>query len=548
MPKQPKVFLRGVTDLWTTNPQLSAQLVDPEVGYTVSAQSGKKTSWVCDKGHIWDATIANRSNGRNCPYCSNRRILVGYNDLASTHPSVAAELLNKDIAKTLVAGSNKKVDWICSLGHKYSAAVISKVQSKNGCPYCAGKKVEVGYNDVATTDPEILQYWGEANNITPYEVTRNSNKKIVFVCKSGHEWVRSVQACVVRSYSCAMCSGQRPIVGVSDLATTDPILAAQLNDPNETPETLMRHTNRKVWWECRSGHKWHTSVSNRCDTSEEGVYTSCPICLGRKLVIGVSDLSTTHPALVAELVDTTLGFTMTTSSHEKVQWYCPKGHTYWKTVKTRADGSGCSVCTNRQVLVGVNDMATTNPNLALELDDPTYSAQDITEASGRSLWWKCEKGHRWKTRAITRARSGCPNCYTPQSSKVERRLVEMLGSLLEDWIVGEPGERIQINFMGRKSMSVDCIMMKGKTSVAVEYDGSYWHSETEARDSNKTLLLLDNGYLVVRLREYTKQNVLPLLDINHTNLLQIPLPYITGDDNLIEAVNQIREWLESKHV
>ena len=32
--------------------------------------SNKKVWWKCSKGHEWQAIIANRNEGRGCPYCS----------------------------------------------------------------------------------------------------------------------------------------------------------------------------------------------------------------------------------------------------------------------------------------------------------------------------------------------------------------------------------------------------------------------------------------------------------------------------------------------
>ena len=42
--------------------------------------SGQKVWWKCSKGHEWQAVINSRNNGTGCPYCSSRKILIGYND------------------------------------------------------------------------------------------------------------------------------------------------------------------------------------------------------------------------------------------------------------------------------------------------------------------------------------------------------------------------------------------------------------------------------------------------------------------------------------
>ena len=56
---------------------------------TLTCGSKKKAWWKCEKSHEWIATIKDRNNGRGCPYCSNKKILIGYNDLVTTNPKLA---------------------------------------------------------------------------------------------------------------------------------------------------------------------------------------------------------------------------------------------------------------------------------------------------------------------------------------------------------------------------------------------------------------------------------------------------------------------------
>ena len=58
----------------------------------LSLGSGKKVNWVCSKGHKWAASISHRvGRGTNCPYCSNKKILPGYNDSQSQRPDLMKE-------------------------------------------------------------------------------------------------------------------------------------------------------------------------------------------------------------------------------------------------------------------------------------------------------------------------------------------------------------------------------------------------------------------------------------------------------------------------
>ena len=76
-----------------THPELAAQLKDPSLATSLTASSSKKTTWLCGKGHEYEASVGQRrSNGSGCPFCSGHRVLPGFNDLATTHPEVAAQL------------------------------------------------------------------------------------------------------------------------------------------------------------------------------------------------------------------------------------------------------------------------------------------------------------------------------------------------------------------------------------------------------------------------------------------------------------------------
>ena len=49
--------------------------------------------WRCGRGHAWQIAAYNRTGSadRGCPYCGDRKVLKGYNDLRTTHPKIARE-------------------------------------------------------------------------------------------------------------------------------------------------------------------------------------------------------------------------------------------------------------------------------------------------------------------------------------------------------------------------------------------------------------------------------------------------------------------------
>ena len=86
--------------------------------------------------------------------------------------------------------SNRKVWWRCELGHEYRAAVSARTMGGTGCPYCTGKKVLAGLNDLTTLEPKIAAQWHPALNgaLTPEMVTAGNTKSVWWQCPEGHVW------------------------------------------------------------------------------------------------------------------------------------------------------------------------------------------------------------------------------------------------------------------------------------------------------------------------------------------------------------------------
>lgn len=263
--------LPGFNDLNTTHPDLAGQLVDERLGSRLSRGSMRKVLWRCGKGHEWSATVNSRTSmGSGCPYCVGKRAIPGETDLATTHPDLAAELADPSLATELSAGSRRRVAWRCSKGHEWVAEVDGRTGRGRGCPYCAGQAVLKGYNDLATTHPELAAEL--ANREDAVKVSYGSRTKVMWRCKSGHEWAATPNSRVAMGSGCPYCSGRMAWPGFNDLATTHPDLAAELVDAGEAA-TLRYGSNRVVRWRCSHGHEWSAKVRDRAI----GGY-GCPHC------------------------------------------------------------------------------------------------------------------------------------------------------------------------------------------------------------------------------------------------------------------------------
>jgi hypothetical protein len=366
---------------------------------TVTAGSKKKREWQCEHSHIWAAIIKSRTSGRGCPVCAGKQINIGFNDLATTHPELAAEADGWD-PTAVTAGSHKQRKWQCERGHTWSAEVASRTSMKSGCPYCANSAVLAGFNDLATTHPELA---AEADGWDPTAVTAGSNKKREWQCQQGHVWVSTVGH---RSggQGCAVCAGKQINIGFNDLATTHPGLAAEAHGWD--PTTVTAGSGKKHEWQCEHGHIWPAVVSGR--SGGEG----CPVCAGKQINIGFNDLATTHPELAAEAHDWD-PTTVTAGSGKKREWQCQQGHVWSAIIRSRTIGRGCPFCAGKQVLIGFNDLATTHPELAAEAHD--WDPTTVTAGSVKKREWQCQQGHVWVSTVGHRSQGqGCPFCAGKQ--------------------------------------------------------------------------------------------------------------------------------------
>ena len=208
----------GETDLQTLYPQIASEW-DYDKNFPlkpseVTAFSNRKVWWKCEKGHEYYSLVSGRTAAQSgCPYCSGQKILSGFNDLKTLKPKIAAEWCyekNGDLKPEMVSpGSRKNVWWICSKGHEYESKIESRTVNDTGCPYCAGRKILVGFNDLQTTEPEIAKEWFRELNggLTPEMVTKGSGKKVWWKCSFGHVWKVAIAHRTARNTGCPVCSG-----------------------------------------------------------------------------------------------------------------------------------------------------------------------------------------------------------------------------------------------------------------------------------------------------------------------------------------------------
>lgn len=292
-----KKVLKGYNDLATTNPELlkywdyDKNLIKPT---EITRNSTKNIWWKCKKGHSWDCKLNNKSDDEDCPYCSNHRILKGYNDITTTNLEILKEWDYEENKKESISpynyskGSNKLVNWKCNKGHKYKSRISDKIYKKSGCPFCSNERLLEGYNDLATTNPEILKEWNYEKNdkleLYPNHFFAGSTKKVWWICEKNHSYEATIVNKVIQGTNCPYCSSNKILFGFNDISTTMPqalkIWNYEKNDKLKIyPTNISKNSGKKIWWYCnKCDNEWEAIVANMNKVDFE-----CPVCRKQRI-------------------------------------------------------------------------------------------------------------------------------------------------------------------------------------------------------------------------------------------------------------------------
>jgi hypothetical protein len=298
------------------------------------------------------------------------------------------------------------------------------------------------------TYPELVNQWNtEKNTNLSISDYISGNTEIWWNCEKKHEWKTNIyNRKGIRGTKCPICLNRKILIGYNDLATTNPILAKEWHptlNGNLKPTDVFEVGKQKVWWLGKCGHEWESALYSRAIGSQ------CSICHNRTLLVGVNDLATQHPELAKEWHPTLNGDLKPTQifgfARKSYWWFCENKHEWYASVYHRVNQK-CPYCRNRKIWIGYNDLKTTHPEVALEAFgwDPTkYFAGNI-----KRFKWKCKKGHIWNTSINSRTQgTGCPSCanygFDPNQKGYIYFLIHTIWEMYQIGITNFPDERLK---------------------------------------------------------------------------------------------------------
>lgn len=300
----------------------------------VGQTSAKRAWWICAKGHSYCRSVRTQLNNPKCPIC---------NSLAYNFPELECEWGDNGKSFNEVSQfSSKKVNWVCSEGHKYTQTVVRKTRGGCCCPYCYGRYPSEG-NNLLTKVPRLKQYWSGNNTKKMTDYLPSSTQKVLWICPIHGEYEQRVVDRVKANTLCPYCSGHRVGKGKS-FGDKHPEYIPLWSSKNKKSiyETTER-SGEKVWWNCPTHGEYMQVVSRKGDGA------GCPMCSGHK-ASKENNLANVFPELSTSWVASDNGemSNYTPFSNKKVTWVCPIHGKYIKRVVKRTKRlEGCPLCSIR---------------------------------------------------------------------------------------------------------------------------------------------------------------------------------------------------------
>lgn len=352
-------------------------------------------------------------------------------------------------------------------------------------------------------ESELMREWDldENQDLNPSELLLGSNKRAAWICQlCGNKWKTAIYHRAVNKTGCRKCSSKNRLsfdINKS-ISITHPEIANDWSSENNgrlTPNMFSKNSRYVANWHCHiCGTKTAKSIK---------IYSGCKQCNEVKRLED-NNLELAFPELSKEWDKEKNGDKLPSNfkpaSNKYAWWLCSScGHSWSTKISNRSSlGRGCPLCSNKAVVMGKNDLATTHPYLSKEwhpTNNKNLTPAEVTYGSGKKIWWLCPNSHKYEATILHRAHgTECPKCNAGrQTSFAEQATYFYIKKLYPDAL-----NRYTADFLGRMELDIYIPSIK----LAIEYDGEAWHKKnTIKREERKYQLCKENGIKLIRLRE-----------------------------------------------
>lgn len=241
------------------------------------------------------------------------------------------------------------------------------------------------------------------------------------------------------------------------------------------PKKVSMGSGIKCWFHCNNGldHSFYSAVANL----KRG--RGCAVCAGKQVWRGFNDFESVYP-YESYFWDYERNsykpWEVSQARHDKFYFICEEGHKFMISPAKISIGRWCSYCSGRLAIPGVNDIATTHPTIASQLDPSTgVDPSSIKTYSNKTYRWICpdDPTHIYTAIVMNRTRrgDGCPVCgLTRKRSRAEIEIFTWIDEDLLPTVEVVPNDKTVLD-----GKHIDIYIPA--LSLGFEYNGNYWHKD-----------------------------------------------------------------------
>ena len=233
--------------------------------------------------------------------------------------------------------------WRCpECSGEYRADINKRSVGDDSCPFCDGRRTQLGANSLIDTHPLLVEEFSPENDFTAGEIRKDLKKWVKWICPTCKgTYSKLVLEREVGDDSCPYCRGEQLLYGYNGVAQTEVDAITEWADAEIDPSGVKATSSIKIDWECEEcGGIYRESINKHIQDFYDEV-NDCPYCNGRKALPGFNSLKQANPEWIKEwsyqnnylICDLDL---ILPEFGEDVWWNCSKcGYDYQMSPKNR---------------------------------------------------------------------------------------------------------------------------------------------------------------------------------------------------------------------
>lgn len=432
--------------------------------------------WKCEKGHDWTTTCGEKFYQHvQCPYCTGRKVLAGYNDLATIYPDIASEwhpTKNEDLKSSdFTYKTQRKVWWLCpNCGYEWRTSIYERTIHHTGCPNCKSglstsfpeqaiyfyvkklypnatnryKEIFSNGSELDIYIPEIkigIEYDGKFFHDTKNKKELSREQEKFKIC---HEHgIKLIRVCEKMNEETPKIPNQTfdMAIGLPTGKTKDIRLTYMLQILLDELDPVSNPMTRNVTY-CHS----RIDINLERDRNEILSYLTD---------LGDKSLESLYPEIANEWHKTKNGnikpSQISPGSNTKFWWKCKYCGNEWQDTPNKLTSrvyDGCPSCAwqksgkkfSKNYLESHQSLAEVNPDLASQwhpTKNGNITPKDVPSKSPKYYWWVCpDCGYEWKASIECRMQNhvyNCPRCAGRIATPGKNDFATLHPDLLNQW-------------------------------------------------------------------------------------------------------------------